>query len=49
MKSRGKVVAHGVPYGARARMILLYLIYLSRSERTQLKRIKLPALAPTVR
>jgi hypothetical protein len=25
MKSRGKVVAYGVPYGARARMILLYL------------------------
>ena len=25
MKSRGKVVMHGVPYGARARMILLYL------------------------
>jgi hypothetical protein len=25
MKLRGKVVAYGVPYGARARMILLYL------------------------
>ena len=25
MKSRDKVVVYGVPYGARARMILLYL------------------------
>jgi Plasmid encoded RepA protein len=25
MKARGKVVTYGVPYGARARMILLYL------------------------
>src|SRR3979490_3246574 len=25
MKSRGRVVTYGVPYGARARMILLYL------------------------
>jgi hypothetical protein len=33
MKARGKVVTYGVPYGARARMILLYL-------QTQAVRIK---------
>lgn len=39
MKSRGKVVTYGVPYGARARMILLYLQ--TQAVRTQSREVEL--------
>jgi hypothetical protein len=39
MKTRGKVVTYGVPYGARARMILLYLQ--TRAVRTRSREVEL--------
>ena len=60
MKSRGKVVTYGVPYGARARMILLYLqtqavrtgsreVALGRSMRDWMERMGLSVGGETVR
>jgi hypothetical protein len=60
MKSRGTVVTYGVPYGARARMILLYLqtqavrtgsreVALGRSMRDWMERMGLSVGGETVR
>jgi len=60
MKSRGKVTAYGVPYGARARMILLYLqtmavrtnsreVELGRSMRDWMERMGLSVGGETAR
>jgi hypothetical protein len=60
MKARGRVVAYGVPYGARARMILLYLqtqavrtrsreIALGRSMRDWMERMGLSIGGETAR
>jgi hypothetical protein len=60
MKARGKVVTYGVPYGARARMILLYLqtqavrtksreVELGRSMRDWMERLGLSVGGETAR
>ena len=60
MKTRGKVVAYGVPYGARARMILIYLqtqavrtrsreVELGRSMRDWMERMGLSVGGETAR